>query len=195
MFWKRKRSDEELIYADPQSGRPAKKSRQHGQRGLKILAAAAVTTALMVLTASVLTITIQGRGQRYQDALRLLELKQYEQAAAELESLDCPIKAQMQIDVAIDELLANIASYAYDLDAGEVTVRMDFDADTRMVSLTFIDSGVAYDPLAKPDPDVTLAVEQREVGGLGIFLVKKTMDDMTYVRRDGRNELTIRKRI
>ena len=88
MFWKRKRSDEELIYADPQSGRPAKKSRQHGQRGLKILAAAAVTTALMVLTASVLTITIQGRGQRYQDALRLLELKQYEQAAAELESLD-----------------------------------------------------------------------------------------------------------
>lgn len=118
-----------------------------------------------------------------------------DQVNEELESLDCPIKAQMQIDVAIDELLANIASYAYDLDAGEVTVRMDFDADTRMVSLTFIDSGVAYDPLAKPDPDVTLAVEQREVGGLGIFLVKKTMDDMTYVRRDGRNELTIRKRI
>ena len=118
-----------------------------------------------------------------------------DQVNEELEGLDCPVKAQMQIDVAIDELLANIASYAYDLDAGEVTERMDFDADTRMVSLTFIDRGVPYDPLAKPDPDVTLAVEQREVGGLGIFLVKKTMDDMTYVRRDGRNELTIRKRI
>ncbi len=118
-----------------------------------------------------------------------------DQVNEELEKLDCPMKAQMQIDVAIDELLANIASYAYDLDAGETTVRFDFDADTRTVSLTFIDSGVPYDPLAKPDPDVTLSVEQREVGGLGIFLVKKTMDDMTYVRRDGRNELTIRKRI
>ncbi len=118
-----------------------------------------------------------------------------DQVNDELEKLDCPMKAQMQIDVAIDELLANIASYAYDLDAGETTVRFDFDADTRTVSLTFIDSGVPYDPLAKPDPDVTLSVEQREVGGLGIFLVKKTMDDMTYVRRDGRNELTIRKRI
>ena len=82
-----------------------------------------------------------------------------DQVNEELEGLDCPMKAQMQIDVAIDELLANIASYAYDLDAGEVTVRMDFDADTRMVSLTFIDRGVPYDPLAKPDPDVTLAVE------------------------------------
>lgn len=118
-----------------------------------------------------------------------------DQVNEELGKLDCPMKAQMQIDVAIDELLANIASYAYDLDAGETTVRFDFDADTRTVSLTFIDSGVPYDPLAKPDPDVTLSVEQREVGGLGIFLVKKTMDDMTYVRRDGRNELTIRKRI
>ena len=118
-----------------------------------------------------------------------------DQVNEELEKLDCPMKAQMQIDVAIDELLANIASYAYDLDAGETTVRFDFDADTRTVSLTFIDSGVPYDPLAKPDPDVTLSVEEREVGGLGIFLVKKTMDDMTYVRRDGRNELTIRKRI
>lgn len=118
-----------------------------------------------------------------------------DQVNEELEKLNCPMKVQMQIDVAIDELLANIASYAYDLDAGETTVRFDFDADTRTVFLTFIDSGVPYDPLAKPDPDVTLSVEEREVGGLGIFLVKKTMDDMTYVRRDGRNELTIRKRI
>ena len=112
-----------------------------------------------------------------------------------LEGLDCPMKAQMQIDVAIDELLANIASYAYGAGTGEVTVRVDFEADTRTVSITFIDSGVAYDPSVKSDPDVTLTAEEREVGGLGIFLVKKTMDDMTYVRRDGRNELTIRKRI
>ena len=65
-----------------------------------------------------------------------------DQVNEELEKLNCPMKVQMQIDVAIDELLANIASYAYDLDAGETTVRFDFDADTRTVSLTFIDSGV-----------------------------------------------------
>ena len=112
-----------------------------------------------------------------------------------LEGLDCPMKAQMQIDVALDELLANIASYAYTTGKGEVTVRFDFDPDSRTVAITFIDSGTAYDPNAKPDPDVTLKVEERDVGGLGIFLVKKTMDDMKYVRRDGHNILTISKRI
>lgn len=112
-----------------------------------------------------------------------------------LEGLDCPMKAQMQIDVAIDELLANIASYAYDPGTGEATVRLDYEDSTRTLSITFIDSGIAYDPLRKPDPDITLGAEERAVGGLGIFLVKKTMDDMAYVRRDGRNELTIYKRI
>lgn len=112
-----------------------------------------------------------------------------------LESLDCSMKAQMQIDVAIDELLANIASYAYAPGTGDVTVRFDFDAGSRIATVTFIDAGVPYDPLGKPDPDVTLDAGEREVGGLGIFLVKKTMDDMTYARRDGRNELTIHKRI
>lgn len=118
-----------------------------------------------------------------------------EQVDGLLEGLDCPMRAQMQIDVAIDELLANIASYAYGTGKGEVTVRFDFEPGDRTVVLTFIDSGVPYDPLAKPDPDVTLEVDKRSVGGLGIFLVKKTMDDMTYARLDGRNVLTIHKRI
>jgi anti-sigma regulatory factor (Ser/Thr protein kinase) len=118
-----------------------------------------------------------------------------EHVDALLEGLDCPIKAQMQIDVAIDELLANIASYAYETGEGQVTVRFDFQPDDRTVALTFIDKGIPYDPLAKPDPDVALEVEKRSVGGLGIFLVKKTMDDMIYARRDGHNVLTICKRI
>ncbi len=118
-----------------------------------------------------------------------------EQVDGLLEGLDCPMKAQMQIDVAIDEWMANIASYAYGNGAGEVIVRFDFQPDDRTVVLTFIDSGIPYDPLAKPDPDVTLSVDKRAVGGLGIFLIKKTMDDMTYARQDGRNVLTIRKRI
>ena len=118
-----------------------------------------------------------------------------EQVDGLLEGLDCPMKAQMQIDVAIDEWMANLASYAYGDGGGEVTVRFDYLPDDRTVALTFIDSGIPYDPLAKPDPDVTLSVDKREVGGLGIFLVKKTMDDMTYARQDGRNVFTIRKRI
>ena len=112
-----------------------------------------------------------------------------------LEGLDCPMKAQMQIDVAIDEVMANIASYAYEQGTGEVTVRFDFETDTRRVAITFIDAGIPYDPVAKPDPDVTLTVQEREVGGLGIFLVKKTMDEVSYVRQDGCNVLTIFKRI
>ena len=105
------------------------------------------------------------------------------------------MRAQMQIDVAIDELFVNIAHYAYAPGTGEATVRVGFDEAARLVSLTFIDSGVPYNPLEKEDPDVTLSAEERAVGGLGIFMVKKIMDGMAYERIDGRNVLTIQKRI
>ena len=113
----------------------------------------------------------------------------------QLEALDCSIKAQTQIDLAIDKLFTNIVSYAYAPGEGKATVRFEFDEATRMASITFIDCGVPYDPLAKPDPDVTLSAEERPIGGLGIFLVKKTMDAMEYRREDDRNMLTIRKKI
>jgi anti-sigma regulatory factor (Ser/Thr protein kinase) len=111
----------------------------------------------------------------------------------QLEALDCPMKAQMQIDIALDEILSNVAHYAYAPGTGPVTVRVGLDEATGMALVTFIDRGVRYDPLAKEDPDVSLSVEEREVGGLGIFLVRKTMDDMTYEYVDGRNVLHIRK--
>ena len=112
---------------------------------------------------------------------------------AQLEALDCPVKAQMQIDVAIDELFGNIAHYAYNPDVGEATVRVEVVGDPLSVVITFIDGGVPYDPLKAADPDTTLSAEEREIGGLGIFMVKKSMDDVSYRYENGRNILTIRK--
>ena len=112
-----------------------------------------------------------------------------------LEALDCPMKAQMQIDIAIDELFGNIAHYAYNPEVGDATVRVEIVEDPLAVVITFIDKGVPYDPLAKTDPDTTLPAEEREIGGLGIFMVKKSMDDITYEYKDGQNILTIKKNL
>ena len=111
----------------------------------------------------------------------------------QLEAFDCPMKAQMQIDIAIDELFSNIAHYAYKPEVGKATVRVEFDEEPRAAVVTFVDRGVPYDPLAKKDPDVTLSAEERKIGGLGIYLVKKSMDDMFYEYKDGQNMLTIKK--
>ena len=111
----------------------------------------------------------------------------------QLEALDCPMKAQMQIDIAIDELFSNIAHYAYNPEIGQATVRVEVIEDPLAVTITFIDNGVPYDPLVKADPDTTLSAEEREIGGLGIYMVKKSMDDVTYEYRDGQNILKIKK--
>lgn len=113
----------------------------------------------------------------------------------QLEALDCPMKAQLQIDVAIDELFGNIAHYAYGDGTGNATARFDFDPVTRTASVTFVDRGVPFDPLDRDDPDVTLSAEARAVGGLGIFMVKKTMDALEYRYENGFNILTMRKRL
>ena len=113
----------------------------------------------------------------------------------QLEALDCPMKAQMQIDIAIDELFGNIAHYAYNPKVGQATVRVEVIENPLAVTITFIDNGVPYDPLAKADPDTTLSAEEREIGGLGIYMVKKSMDDITYEYKDGQNILTIKKKI
>jgi len=111
----------------------------------------------------------------------------------QLEELDCPIKAQTQIDIAIDEIMANIASYAYNPEVGPATVRVEVLNDPLAVSITFIDRGIPFDPLKKDDPDTTLALEDRGIGGLGIFMVKKTMDAISYEYKDGQNILMIKK--
>ena len=113
----------------------------------------------------------------------------------QLEQLDCPMKTQIQVDIAIDELFGNIANYAYNLEIGVATVRIEVTEDPLAVVITFIDNGVPYDPLAKADPDVTLSAEKRQIGGLGIYIVEKSMDIVSYEYKDGMNILTIRKNI
>ena len=111
----------------------------------------------------------------------------------QLEELDCPMKAQMQIDIAIDELFSNIAHYSYNPEVGQATVRVEVVEDPLAVTITFIDNGVPYDPLAKEEPDLTLSAEERQIGGLGIYMVKKSMDEITYEYKDGQNILSIKK--
>ena len=113
----------------------------------------------------------------------------------QLEEMDCPPKSQMQIDLAVEELYVNIANYAYAPGTGQAEIEMETFKDRGLVSITFIDSGVPYNPLAKKDPDVTLSAAEREIGGLGIFMAKKSMDDIAYEYRDGQNRLTIRKKV
>lgn len=110
-----------------------------------------------------------------------------------LEEYGCPPKVQIQIEVAVEEIFVNIASYAYTPDTGPATVRIRIQDDTAVI--TFIDSGVPYDPLAKPDPDVTLSADERPIGGLGIFLVKKSMDSVSYNYQSGKNVLELQKRL
>ena len=114
---------------------------------------------------------------------------------AELEKIDCPMKTVMQISVAIDELFSNIVRYGYPDGPGPIAVQFVERRDPETVYIRFEDSGIPYNPLAKDDPDVTLSAEERDIGGLGIYVVKKTMDDVKYKYEDGKNILTIKKLI
>ena len=131
--------------------------------------------------------TVEARIDRLNDVLGFVD--------AELEKVDCPPKIQMQVDIAVEEMFVNIASYAYQPGTGNATIRVETAQAPRAVTVTFIDRGVPFDPLAKPDPDVTLSAEERRIGGLGIYMVKKSMDEMKYEYRDGQNILMIRKAI
>ncbi|MBR4719835.1 MAG: ATP-binding protein [Lachnospiraceae bacterium] len=113
----------------------------------------------------------------------------------ELEGLDCSIKLQTQIDVAVEELFVNIASYAYEGGNGMACIRIDKEEMEPAIVITFIDQGFPYNPLEREDPDVTLSVEQRNIGGLGVFMVKKSMDEVSYKYCDGSNMLTIKKKL
>ena len=112
-----------------------------------------------------------------------------------LEGFECPMKIQTAICVAIEEVFVNVAHYAYGDGEGDMKLGIGFDKENRTITFRMTDKGVPFDPLTKPDPDITLSAEDREIGGLGIFITKKTMDSLSYSYENGENVLTMIKKI
>ena len=112
-----------------------------------------------------------------------------------LDSVACPMKIQRAVCVAIEEVFVNVAHYAYGEGQGDMSLGIGFDEESRAITFRMTDKGVPFDPLQKPDPDITLSAEEREVGGLGIFIAKKTMDSISYAYENGENILTMIKKV
>ena len=113
----------------------------------------------------------------------------------QLEGSGCSVKTSVQISVAVEELFVNIAHYAYPGKKGEATICITVDLEKRVLEIEFRDDGIPFDPLARPDPNTSLSAEARRIGGLGIFMAKKNLDEMVYTRENGQNILTVRKKI
>ena len=110
-----------------------------------------------------------------------------------VDPIDCPMKSKMLLSIAIDELLSNIVHYAYTPEIGDVIVEVDISENPTCVTITFIDTGIPYNPLEQDNPDTNLSAEDREIGGLGVFITKNIIDEITYLREDDKNKLTIKK--
>ncbi|MDR0974272.1 MAG: ATP-binding protein [Ruminococcus sp.] len=109
---------------------------------------------------------------------------------------DMSPKVQNQLAIAVEEVFVNIANYSYPgvkKGSGEAVISASIDGEKLII--TFEDSGVPYNPLKKEDPDITASADERQIGGLGIFMVKKLMDGMEYTYEDGKNVLTVYKNI
>ena len=112
-----------------------------------------------------------------------------------LSAYGCSVRDTMQINVAVEELFVNISLYAYPSGSGSATISISVLDDPKTAEITLIDSGVPFDPLEKEEPDISLNAKEREIGGLGIYMVRKTMDELTYENVDGCTITTIRKKI
>ena len=111
----------------------------------------------------------------------------------ELLSHGCSMKLVMPINISLEEMFVNIASYAYEPETGDATITVDFEGDDVIIQLR--DTGMEFDPLAKVDPNINASAEERDIGGLGIYMVKKYMDHCEYERKDNTNIFTMRKKI
>lgn len=111
-----------------------------------------------------------------------------------LAKFECTGELKNKIDIAIEEVFVNISSYAYD-EQGKVDIDCNVNQDTFMIEIEFKDMGRPYNPLKRADPDITKPIDEREIGGLGIFMTKKFMDEVEYKYEDNKNILIIRKKI
>jgi len=133
------------------------------------------------------TLTVPAKTDRLDEVMGFFE--------SELEKVDCPMEDLYNLTLVAEELFVNIAHYAYDGREGEARIDFSFDRDQRMVEVTFSDSGIPFDPTLRPAPDITKKPGQRPIGGLGIHLVRKLMDDVRYEYQGGKNRLTVKKKI
>ena len=130
-------------------------------------------------------ITVDAKKEELADVIRFV--------GSHLDDIGCDMATRMKLEVAVEEIFVNIAYYAYKPATGQVTIRAEVTPDPRAIELTFKDSGRPFDPLAREDPDITLPAEARRIGGLGILMVKKSMDELSYKYEDGYNILTLKK--
>lgn len=120
---------------------------------------------------------------------RLVELTQ-----ACRDRFGIPDAVVQQLDLALEEIVTNVISYAH-TDGAKHVIHVSIDVDGRQLTATVEDDGRAFNPLDVPAPDVSAPIEDRQVGGLGILLVRQLMDVVRYDRLDGRNRLTLVKRL
>ncbi len=117
-------------------------------------------------------------------------------AEKQMKPYSCSARTKLHIKMVTEEVFVNIARYAYEQEhSGPAVIQAWVEGESPTLVLTFMDCGIPYNPLEKEDPDVTLAARKRRIGGLGIYMVKKSVDDIQYEYRDGKNILTIRKRM
>jgi len=139
-------------------------------------------------------------GEAPEDAMKKLELdanienlnKALEFINTELEQRGCPEDIQGKIEIAVEEIFVNIANYAYSPDSGSAVIYISVNDNA---VIRFEDTGRPYNPLEKPEPDLDKPLMERDIGGLGVFLVKKLMDNVEYERVGNRNVLILQKRL
>lgn len=126
-------------------------------------------------------IKVEAQREKLDELLELLK--------ADMEKKGCPADKQVSLEICAEEIFVNIASYAYGDATGEALITEEVTENG--ILLCFMDWGTPYNPLEKEDPDITLSAEERQIGGLGIYMVKNMMDSVSYEYKDGRNCLTI----
>ena len=134
-------------------------------------------------------LTVAAKDENLQKVLDLAE--------AAMEECGFPMKLQMITTICLEEMAVNVFHYAYpdDPEAEKALLTVEIQEDDGFLEITLIDSGIPYNPLEKEDPDITLSAEERGIGGLGIYMTKKTMDEVRYEYKDGQNRLTLIKKL